>query len=122
MSQTGARKPLVSVVIVNWNGKHLLEECLGSLTRQRFTDFEIIVVDNGSRDGSSEYIREVHPGVHLISLPTNTGFAGGSNAGIRVASGTFIALLNNDTRTDPSWAGRTGRRSGIGTGHRNVGQ
>jgi GT2 family glycosyltransferase len=103
MTQTGTRRPLVSVVIVNWNGKHLLEECLGSLSRQRFTDFEVIVVDNGSRDGSVEYLRSARPGILLVDLPTNTGFAGGSNAGIRAASGKYIALLNNDTRTDPSW-------------------
>jgi GT2 family glycosyltransferase len=103
MALTGTGKPLVSVVIVNWNGKHLLEECLGSLSQQRFRDFEVIVVDNGSRDGSVEYLRTAHPGVLLVSLPTNTGFAAGSNAGIRASSGNYIALLNNDTRTDPSW-------------------
>lgn len=103
MAQTGVTTPFVSVVIVNWNGKHLLAECLDSLYRQTFKSHEIIVVDNGSRDGSPEYLRSEHPGVRLISLPTNTGFAGGSNAGIRAASGKYIALLNNDTRTDPAW-------------------
>lgn len=102
-SGSGPGKPLVSVVIVNWNGKHLLEECLRSLANQRFNDFEVIVVDNGSADGSVEYLRADHPGVVLVALPTNTGFAGGSNAGIRASSGKYIALLNNDTRTDPSW-------------------
>ncbi len=60
-------------------------------------------MDNGSRDGSVEFVRERYPGVRLVSLPENTGFAGGNNAGIRVASGKYIALLNNDTKADPAW-------------------
>lgn len=103
MAQAGVTRRLVSVIIVNWNGRHLLEECLGSLSLQTFRDFEIIVVDNGSQDGSAEYVRQAYPGAILIPLQTNTGFASGSNAGIRAASGKYIALLNNDTRTDPAW-------------------
>jgi GT2 family glycosyltransferase len=90
-------------VIVNWNGRHLLAECLDSVFQQSFRDFEVIVVDNGSRDGSGDFIRSSYPTVLLISLDANRGFAGGSNAGIRAASGDYIALLNNDTRTDPGW-------------------
>ncbi len=103
MAQNPAKKPLVSVVIVNWNGKHLLVECLDSLFHQTFKNFEVIVVDNGSRDGSAEYVRSRYPEVTVVGLSMNKGFAGGSNAGIRVASGKYIALLNNDTRTDPEW-------------------
>ncbi len=102
MEQAG-KAPLVSVIVVNWNGKHLLGACLDSLLAQSFRDFEIIVVDNGSRDGSPEYLREQYRTVSLIGLPENTGFAGGNNAGIRAAQGTYVALLNNDTRTDPEW-------------------
>lgn len=91
------------MVIVNWNGKHLLDDCLGSLLGQSFSGFEVIVVDNGSRDGSVEYIRSRYPSVALVTLPGNSGFAGGSNAGIRAARGNYIALLNNDTRVDPEW-------------------
>ncbi|HXY55141.1 MAG TPA: glycosyltransferase family 2 protein [Nitrospirota bacterium] len=90
-------------MIVNWNGKHLLGECLESLRRQTFQDFEIVIVDNDSRDGSVEYIRERYREVNLVTLPVNKGFAGGNNAGIRIASGSYIALLNNDTKTDPTW-------------------
>jgi GT2 family glycosyltransferase len=103
MEQSVLKAPLVSVVIVNWNGKHLLGECLDSLLAQSFKDFEIIVVDNGSQDGSVEYVREYYPAASLIGLPQNTGFAGGNNAGIRTARGRYVALLNNDTRTDPDW-------------------
>ncbi|HSA77647.1 MAG TPA: glycosyltransferase, partial [Nitrospirota bacterium] len=88
---------------MNWNGKHHLEECLESLRQQTFQDFEIILVDNGSRDGSVEYIRERYREVKLVPLSVNKGFAGGNNAGIRIASGNYIALLNNDTKTDPAW-------------------
>jgi GT2 family glycosyltransferase len=91
------------VVIVNWNGRHLLGECLGSLLAQQVADLEIILVDNGSQDGSAEYVREQYRTVRVISLPENRGFAGGNNAGIRIATGKYIALLNNDTRADPAW-------------------
>jgi len=97
------KTPLVSVIIVNWNGKHLLDECLGSLFGQHFDDFEVIVVDNGSRDGSAEFLGERYPAVRVVKLNVNTGFAGGNNAGIRISRGKYIALLNNDTRTDPYW-------------------
>ena len=97
------KEPRVSVVVVNWNGKHHLGECLGSLRAQTFRDVEIILVDNASHDGSREYVQKHFHEVRLIALQNNCGFAGGNNAGIRVASGKFIALLNNDTRVDPSW-------------------
>jgi GT2 family glycosyltransferase len=98
-----ALAPRVSVVIVNWNGKHHLGECLGSLRTQTFRDFEIILVDNDSQDGSREYVRGYFPEVRLVALQKNCGFAGGNNAGIRVASGRYLALLNNDTKVDPAW-------------------
>jgi GT2 family glycosyltransferase len=64
---------------------------------------ETILVDNGSRDGSVEYVRERYRDVKVVSLPRNLGFAGGNNAGIRAATGKYIALLNNDTRVDQAW-------------------
>jgi GT2 family glycosyltransferase len=96
-------QPLVSVIIVNWNGRRLLEECLNSVLAQSFRGFEIVLVDNGSEDGSAEYVRERYPSVKLVRLDANRGFAGGNNAGIRVASGRYLALLNNDTKTDAGW-------------------
>jgi GT2 family glycosyltransferase len=95
--------PLVSVIIVNWNGKHLLGECLDSILAQRFKDFEIIVVDNGSRDGSVGFLHERYPRIRVEGLPENLGFAGGNNVGLRIASGKYLALLNNDTKVDPAW-------------------
>lgn len=93
----------VSLIIVNYNGLHLLKECLESLRLQTFRDFEIIVVDNASRDGSGEYIAANFPEIKLISLPRNIGFAGANNEGLKQAEGEFIALLNNDAEADRDW-------------------
>lgn len=103
--QTGrGLPPLFSIVIVNWNGRHLLEECLTSLFGQTCRDFEVIVVDNGSADGSAEWIEEAWgDAVSLLRLPTNQGFAGGTNVGLRRATGRLLVLLNNDTAVDPRW-------------------
>jgi GT2 family glycosyltransferase len=95
--------PLVSVIIVNWNGKHLLGECLDSLFAQSFKDYEVFVVDNGSQDGSAEYICERYTKVKVLNLPENLGYAAGNNAGIRIASGKYLAFLNNDTKVHPGW-------------------
>lgn len=96
--------PLFSIVIVNWNGRHLLDECLTSLFGQTCRDFEVILVDNGSADGSAEWIEEAWgDALHLLRLPTNAGFAGGTNAGLRRAKGRLLVLLNNDTAVDPRW-------------------
>jgi GT2 family glycosyltransferase len=93
-------KPLISVVIVNFNGLRFLEPCFSSLAGQSFKNFEIILVDNDSSDGSADYIREHFPSVTLIETGKNLGFAGGTNAGICVAQGDFILALNNDTIAD----------------------
>jgi GT2 family glycosyltransferase len=96
--------PLVSVIVVNWNGKEYLGECLESLRAQTFPDFECILVDNGSTDGSVEWIRENFPGwVRVLVNDRNEGFSGGNNRGIRAASGKYIALLNNDAQADSHW-------------------
>ncbi len=97
------KQPIISVVIVNWNGKHLLGECLDSLKAQHDGRVEVILVDNGSQDGSTDYVRERYNDVRVVSLPENLGFAGGNNAGIRNATGKYIALLNNDTKAAPDW-------------------
>jgi len=93
----------ISVIIVNWNRKDLLLECLNSLAAQTFNDYEIIIVDNGSSDGSNEMIREEFPQLRLIELGKNTGFCFANNVGIKEANGEYIALLNNDTEVDIDW-------------------
>lgn len=95
--------PACSVIVVNWNGRHHLDACLGALGRQSFTDFETLLVDNGSTDGSPELVRSAYPWVRLLPLPENRGFAGGNNEGIRRARGRYVALLNNDTEAEPDW-------------------
>lgn len=97
--------PEVSVIVVNWNGKHLLDACLSSLRRQTFRDFEVILVDNGSSDGSVAWVAAHFPEVRILALEANQGFCGGNNAGIRAARGTYVALLNNDTEVEPDWLG-----------------
>jgi GT2 family glycosyltransferase len=93
----------VSVIILNWNGKKFLQECLDSLGAQTYRDFEAILVDNGSTDGSVDFVRESFPWVRLVVLPENTGFAGGNNRGLEAAGGEFVVALNNDTRVVPEF-------------------
>jgi GT2 family glycosyltransferase len=95
--------PAVSILIVNWNGLEHLPTCLGSLETQTFTNFEVILVDNGSRDGSSEFVRAHYPWVRLVELEENTGFASGNNRGLERARGEYLVTLNNDTRAEPEW-------------------
>lgn len=98
------KTPLFSVIILNWNGRHLLEECLDSISSQAFRDFETIVVDNGSTDGSVDWLRNrFGDAISYVTLPSNLGFAGGNNAGIRIARGSYVILLNNDTAVAPGW-------------------
>ncbi|MCC6342759.1 MAG: glycosyltransferase family 2 protein [Bryobacterales bacterium] len=93
----------LSVIIVNWNRKDLLRACLLSLQNQQGVQFEIIVVDNGSSDGSAEMIGQEFRSVKLIENTVNLGFCAANNQGIAAASGEFIALLNNDAEACPDW-------------------
>jgi GT2 family glycosyltransferase len=94
----------VSVVVVNLNRKALLERCLDSLWRQTCKDFEVVVVDNGSKDGSVDMLKGLgHTRLKVVLLDSNRGFAGGCNAGIACASGRYIATLNNDAEADSRW-------------------
>jgi GT2 family glycosyltransferase len=92
-----------SIIIPHFNGKQHLDDCLHSLRQQTFTDFEVLLVDNGSTDGSQAYVRQQFPEVRLLELGRNLGFTGACNAGWRAAQGEFIILLNNDTEADPNW-------------------
>jgi GT2 family glycosyltransferase len=93
----------VTVVVPNRNGEALLERCLASLEAQTFRDFEVVVVDNGSSDGSRELVRRQFPSAALVELDGNRGFAGGSNAGAAQARGAAIAFANNDVEAEPEW-------------------
>ncbi|MBN1427797.1 MAG: glycosyltransferase family 2 protein [Anaerolineae bacterium] len=96
-------KPLVSIVIPNWNGIAHLPTCLDALARQTYHPFEVIVADNASSDGSQDLLRESYKHVQLVQLPENRGFTGACNAGMSAAQGEIIVLLNNDTEVDPAW-------------------
>lgn len=97
--------PLVSIIIVNHNGSQHLKHLLPTLTDQNFPfgDYEIILVDNGSRDNSIRYTASHYPDIRIIPLESNTGFAPANNEGIKAATGKYAALINNDTRADPDW-------------------
>jgi len=95
--------PRVTVVVPNWNGERFLEICLSSLRLQTFRNFETLLVDNGSSDGSVGFVEENFPEVRVIRLPENRGFSAAVNAGIMVSEANLVALLNNDTEVDPGW-------------------
>ncbi len=100
--------PEITVVVVNWNRRELLRCCLRSLERQQGADFEVILVDNGSEDGSaemaeSEFAASGRLNLRLIRNSSNLGFCAANNQGIAAARGRFIALLNNDAEAEPGW-------------------
>jgi GT2 family glycosyltransferase len=94
---------LASVIIPNWNGAAHLPTCLEALRHQTLTDFEAIVVDNGSQDESLNLLQSSYPGVKVIALPRNHGYAGGCNVGLKAAVGKVLVILNNDTEVTPTW-------------------
>ena len=99
--------PLVSVIVVNRDLAERLRQCLSSLVSQTYSPFEVLVVDNASSDKSRSIARSFpDERVRLIALESNQGFAGGNNAGMRVACGQLIALLNNDALPDRFWLER----------------
>lgn len=87
----------ISVIIPNWNGGDWLDGCLNALKSQDFKDFEILVVDDASADGSMDNLEERFPGVRVLRLTEHHGFAKAVNAGIIATSGNYVVLLNNDT-------------------------
>ncbi|HEX3976336.1 MAG TPA: glycosyltransferase family 2 protein [Solirubrobacteraceae bacterium] len=98
---------MISVVIPNWNGRRWLPGCLAALAAQQRVADEVIVVDNGSRDGSLGYLHDEHPEVRVIALSDNTGFAHAANLGLHVAAGELVALVNTDVELAPDWLART---------------
>jgi GT2 family glycosyltransferase len=93
----------ISVVIVNWNGAQILPRCLEALAGQTFRNFEIIIVDNGSQDGSVEGLEGQHPNLRVIRLGENLGFTTANNRGAQCARGRWLVFLNNDAFPSPAW-------------------
>ena len=94
---------LISVVVLNYNGIHHLDGCLSSLQKQTYKNYEVIVVDNGSKDGSQEFVKTNFPFASLVCLDQNYGFCKGNNEGIKVSKGEYVVLLNNDTFVESEW-------------------
>ncbi len=97
------KKPVVSVIIPNYNGKKYLEPCLSNLFMSDYPNIEVIVVDNASTDDSVRFLKTDYPQVKIIGFIRNTGFAYACNAGIKSASGEYIFLLNNDVELKPDY-------------------
>lgn len=95
------------VVILNWNGREYVGDCLRSVLDQTHADTGVIVVDNGSTDGSADYVRAAFPEARLVALPKNLHFARGTNAGVELAlrdrACKYVVALNNDTKVDPEF-------------------
>jgi len=100
--------PMVSIIVLNYNGKRFLDGCFSSLSRIDYpkSRYEVIMVDNGSVDGSVEYVKKNFPWVKIVVLERNYGFGGGNNRGVRFARGQYIVFLNNDTRVTKDWLSR----------------
>jgi len=96
---------MVSIIILNFNGKRFLDDCLTSVLAQSFQDFDLIFFDNNSVDGSTEYVRTnfTDPRIKIIESKSNLGFAGGNNEALKHSSNDLVVLLNNDTKTDKDW-------------------
>ena len=99
-------KPSVTVIVLNWNGKDLTIECLESLKQVNYSNFNILVVDNGSTDGSVELLKEKFPEVSILVLEKNLGYAAGNNRGfdsLKPDQPKFVIFLNNDTIVDENF-------------------
>lgn len=101
-SDTG-NDPTAAIIIVNWNGRRLLETCLPAALAQTFPDYAVIVVDNGSSDDSVAWLGAHYPQVRLIQNKENSGFCAGNNQAFAATPTPYLALLNNDAAPEPGW-------------------
>ena len=99
-------QPSVSVIVLNWNGAAVLPRCLDALQRQTFRDFEVLVLDNASTDGSVDEVELRWSGFRLVRFERNLGFSMANNRGARLARGHWLVFLNNDAFPRPDWLER----------------
>ncbi len=103
----GAKQPHVSFVILGWNNRNLLDECFSSIKFQTYSNFSIVYVDNGSTDGSVEYVKNTYPEITIVKIAKNMGFAVGNNIGIKEALKSkdcqYVALVNTDATLSNDW-------------------
>jgi GT2 family glycosyltransferase len=95
----------VAAVVLSYDGRELLDVLLPTLRAQRYRDFSITIVDNGSSDGTAAHVRSSWPEAQLIEIPVNVGVAAALNRGVTSSAGEYVALLNNDLELDPGWLG-----------------
>lgn len=97
--------PFVSVIVLNYDGRKFLRKCLSSLKLTNYpkSKYEVLLVDNGSTDDSTEFVARNFPWVRVIFLHQNFGFGGGNNRGVKFAKGEYVAFLNNDTEVTGNW-------------------
>ncbi len=95
--------PLVSIVILNWNGQKFLEQFLPSVMASTWSNFSVVVADNASTDDSISFLRSYYPQVRVIELAHNYGFAKGYNEALKEVDGEYYVLLNSDVEVQPSW-------------------
>src|SRR2546428_7848746 len=98
-------QPLASVIVLGWNGREFLVDCLGSVLDQDLplSEYEVLYVDNGSRDGSPALVREGFPQIRVLELDHNYGYAEGNNIGFRHTRGELAVFLTQDTAVHGSW-------------------
>ena len=100
---TDSKKPLVSIIILNYNAGNLLIDCVSSIQKSNYSNYEIILVDNISKDNSHKKCKENFPTIKLIENKENLGYCEGNNVGLRVAKGEYVVVLNPDTIVDSNW-------------------
>lgn len=97
------KKSLVTILIINWNGRKHLKKLLPTLSKITYTNYEVIVVDQASTDGSLDYLNQYYPNIKIVKLDKNYGFAKANNIGVKHARGELVLLLNNDTEVEPDF-------------------